>query len=294
MRNCLSIFGVLFFLCVILPAQAVEIVVLNPDKSDGDARYTYPKIILERALQRTVEKYGPYEIRVFPEAVSRKRALKELVTGGISVFPVVTQKEWEDTAIPVFIPLIKGLLGYKLFLIREENQKDFDQVRTVEDLKKYRLGQGQQWSSTAALKRLGFTASGGTSYENLFNMLDKNRFDYFPRGVNEIFPEFSARKEQFPQMRIEKTIALYLPSPAYFFVSPTNPRLAARIEEGLLAMIDDGEFERHFNLFYQPILKQADLNSRRILHLENLNLSDKNRLGDRKLWLYFEGKKSLM
>jgi len=285
MRKYLSILVSVILVWCTLPANALEIVVTNPARSQADERNKYPLRILEAALKKTVKKYGPFEIRPYPNPVPRKRALKELLEGRMSVFPSVTQTEWETKAIPVWIPIMKGLLGFKLLLIRNEDQAEFAAVRSVSDLMKFRLGQGQQWSSTAAFKKLGFRVSGGTVYESLFKMLDEKRFDYFPRGVNEIFTEFQDRKTVFLNIRIEETLAIYLPSPVYFFVSPKRPELAVRIEEGLMEMIQDGEFDHIFNNYYAANLKAAMLANRRIIHLKNLNLSKKTPLHLSKLWL---------
>ncbi len=41
-------------------------------------------------------------------------------------------------------------------------------------------------------------------------MLNHQRFDYSPRGINEIYPEFEKRESKFPNMIIEQQ---------FFFIS---------------------------------------------------------------------------
>ncbi len=67
---------------------------------------------------------------------------------------------------------------------------------------------------------------GGTFYNKRAILLQKKKIkmDYFPRGVNEIFPEFYERSQNFPDMVIEPSMALYLPLPTYIFVSPNLTR----------------------------------------------------------------------
>lgn len=278
----LSIGGVVV-LCASF-AQATEIIITNPMKSQDDKRFEYPKEILKTALKRTEDRYGPFDIQRYAAGLSRNRALRELVSGNITIFEAPTRLEWEEAAIPVRVPIRKGLLGYKLLLIRNDRQADFDKIETQEQLKQYRYGGGLQWSSSLAMKRLGFKIHGGTDYEPLFAMLHGRRFDYFPRGVNEIFQEFDTRKGKFPDMVIEKKLALYLPQPTYFFVTPTKPLLAKRLKEGLLSMVDDGTLDQMFLEYHGASLERAGLQNRKIIQLKNYNLSDETPFHREDLW----------
>ncbi len=265
-------------------AEAKDLVITNSAKSTDDVRFNYPYAVLEMALERTVDRYGPYELKRFSRVVSRKRALRELVSGGITVFSTPTRQEWEAAAIPIRVPIRKGILGYKLMLIRQEDQSKFSTVQTADDLKKYRFGGGQQWSSSLAMQRHGFRVFGGTDYEPLFAMLSGNRFDYFPRGVNEIFAEYDSRKNKFPNMAIEQELAIYLPLPTYFFVSPAKPRLAQRVKEGLLSIVEDGTLDQMFYDSHREALERANLANRKIISLKNYNLSDETPLHRAELW----------
>jgi ABC-type amino acid transport substrate-binding protein len=248
----------------------MDAVLLHAPHSDKDVRHIYPNVLLTEALQKTVAEYGPYTIEESIVGMQRDRALQELLAGNnINVMVAVTRDEWEKSTIPVRIPVLKGLLGYRLLLIKQENQYIFDKVEDVDGLKKLSAGLRQQWSTTEAMKGLGFRIVEGSSYEGLFWMLSRKRFDYFPRGVNEIFTELETHKAEFPDLAIEKGLALYLPSPSYFFVSPTTPRLAERIEKGLLLMIKDGTFDSIFNRFQGENIEKAGLEKRRVLWVDN-------------------------
>lgn len=281
-----SVLALLSFLGVCGQALAFETIITNPIKSSNDKRFEYPLEILRVAMERTEDRYGPFEIRRFEKSMSRNRALRELVAGNLTVFEAATRQEWEAAAIPIRIPIRKGLLGYKLLLVRRSDQYKFASVKNSEDLKAFRVGGGQQWSSSLAMRRLGFEVYGGIEYEPLFAMLDGNRFDYFPRGVNEIFNEYDSRKEIFPNMVIEKKLSLYLPLPTYFFVSPLKPKLAQRVKEGLLSMVDDGTLDKMFIQYHQEALRRADLKSRTIISLKNYNLSDETPFHREEFWYH--------
>ena len=275
--------------CLLFPAVealATEVVVTNPKLSALDKRFDYPFEILNLALARTGHSYGDFEIERYPESISRNRALRELEKGNLTVFSAPARAEWERRAIPVRIPLRKGLMGYRLFLIRAQDEAAFSRIETLEQLQRdHRIGQGLQWSTTAALKKLGFAVEGSNQYESLFGMLAVGRFDYFPRSVTEIFDEYELRSSEFPDMRIEGTLALYLPLPYYFFVTPKRPELAKRIEEGLLAMVEDGTLDTVFLRHHRENIERANLASRRIFHLENPDLTAETPFRTKEFWI---------
>jgi hypothetical protein len=78
----------------------------------------------------------------------------------------------------VRLPIDKGLLGYRMFLVREADLPRFATVRTLDDLRKLRVGQGKDWIDVPILRKAGFPVVEGTSYPGLFAMLAAGRFDF--------------------------------------------------------------------------------------------------------------------
>ena len=280
--------GVGVFVLVTLMAangvSAKDVIVTNPQKSSLDKRFDHPIHLLNKALEITRREHGDFEVRPYPRKLARKRALRELELGYLSVFSAPTRIEWEQRAIPIRIPIRKGLMSYRIFLIRAADQKKFAAVRSIEALRRYRIGQGTQWSTAAALRKIGFTIHGTTEYEGLFTMLVKNRFDYFPRAISEIFTEFNLRTTRYPEMKIEETLALYLPLPYYYFVSPKRPDLAKRLETGLEALIANGEFDALFDSYYNDDIDRANLAGRRVFRLENKDLTAETPFHRKDYW----------
>ena len=94
--------------------------------------------------------------------------------------------------LPIRIPIQKGILGWRVGLIRKGDQGRFAGVDTLEDLKRVRLAQGQEWPDTLILRANGIDVITAPRYEGLFKMLVSKRFDYFPRSVNEIWDELES------------------------------------------------------------------------------------------------------
>ena len=58
----------------------------------------------------------------------------------------------------------------------------FAAVKTVEDLKKFKIGVGQGWLDVEILRADGFTVVTGSNYEGLFEMLANGRSDALVAG----------------------------------------------------------------------------------------------------------------
>lgn len=220
-----------------------------------------------------------------PEVYSRPRVMESVKSGSISVMWGGTSEEMERDFIPIRIDAYRGLMNHRLFFIREGDQARFDQVKTLDDLKKIKFGQGRSWQDASILENAGLHVIKATKKPSLYYMLDGGRFDAFPRGANEVWTELTA----FPNLKltVEKNLVLIYPLPTYFFVSPKDPALAKDIEQGLEASIKDGKFDHYF--YNSPEVKEAlgkaDLGNRRAIRIANPYLPKATPLDRKELWL---------
>ena len=88
-------------------------------------------------------------------------------------------------------------------------------------------------------------------------------------------------------MVIEPTLAIYLPIPTYFFVSPATPELADRIERGMNEIVLDGTFDIEFYKEFGEFIRLAKLKQRNTLRVENPDLSEETPLGNNAYWLNY-------
>ena len=265
-------------------ASANTFVTLSKLDANAFSRHSHSQQVLFLALDKTVEKYGDYTI-VRNEEMSRERSLEQLKKGYLSVHVVPTNEDWENSTIPVYIPVSKGLLGFRMLLIREEDQSIYSNVNDSEQLNLFLAGLGTQWSTTKVLRHFGYKVVAAPDYNGLFKMLSTNRFDYFIRGVNEIFGEFDNIKNDLTNIKIEDDLVLFIPLPIYIFVSPSQPELAKRIEEGLEMAIDDGSFDKLFNESHGANLELADLKNRKLIHIGNPLIKDNKNTNNPRYWL---------
>ncbi len=246
--------------------------IYNAPETASDTRYQYHIEILRAALETTRGGYGDFEFK--PSVpMSEERQVSELKngTGTITVLVRGFTEDYAKLLRPVPVSLDKGILGYRVLLIRQQDQKRFSAVRTLEDLRAFTIGQGASWKDVKILESNGLRVVTGPVYDGLFEMLVKRRFDAFSRGINEIVDEYEARKAKLPDIAIEKDLLLYYPLPRYYWFSQNDhgKALANRVEAGLQKLIRDGTLDRAFRKYYRDKLEKLDLSKRRLIDLRN-------------------------
>jgi ABC-type amino acid transport substrate-binding protein len=257
-------------------------------ESASDTQYLYDYELLRLALEKTKAEFGPYEMRKSVVAMNQARAADEIVAGSgtVNIFARSTSVEHEARLLPIRIPIDKGLISYRVFLIRNDSQSRFSSIQTLDDLRQFSVGSFITWTDTKILRDAGFKVITGDSYEGLFKMLVAQRFDFFSRSVDEAYREYDERKEQFPDLKVEEAVLLYFPTTRYFFVqrSTAGEELAKRIENGLNQLIKDGTFNAHFHKYKGPLINRAHLRSRKLFKIPNNYLSPETPLNRRELW----------
>lgn len=274
--------GCLFFSAVTCSASTR--VIYPADEIETDSRHGDLIEILNTALMKTVPEFGPYELKPSHSRMNEARYMLDLQKGEeVNVAWSATSVEKEQAYLPIRIPLRKGILGYRILLIAKDAQKRIDQVHTVEDLKKIMVGQGIGWGDVDLYRSNGLTVT-TANYDNLFRMVAANRIDIFPRGVNEVLPEYEHYVKENPNLAIEKNLLIYYPWPFYFFFNKADVALHDRIEAGLGKMIKDGSFDAIFKKYNRRMIQQLDLKSRRIITLNNTLLPKETPLNIPEFW----------
>lgn len=266
------------------PALAIDQVVVIGSQSATS--YSVSNQLLTLILDSTKAEFGPYEITYSNQSIKqRPRIMLELLRGTLfNLTEEITQPDWESQAIPVRIPTDKGLSSYRIFAINPGDQARFSSIHDVSELKKLRLGTGKTWSTTKIYLEDGFQVEPGLEPAPLYAMMSLGRFDFFPRSIYEIYPEIERRKNEGLSFDVEKSLALYVPVPRYFFISPKFPRLAQRIAAGFEIIIKNGDYDRYVMARYGDAIKQTDLCSRRLFVIPNSELTKETPLARKELW----------
>lgn len=269
----------LLFLMLLLcsdVAKAVDIVRYTISNEFVDPKQQYYIDLLRLALTKSVPEYGRYRlVETSIENTPQARTLDLLAKADlIDVHWSMTSIQREQMLGTVYVPLLKGMMGARVFIIHKDLQANFKQHKYPSDIFRYRIGSGNDWpdSKIYALNSLKVETAGDQS---LLKMLSQKRFDLFPRALHEPWSEVKG----YPDLQVESKFGLCYPSAMYFFVKKSNNRLRQRITQGLQNAIDDGSFNQLFD--HHPITKEAlekgRFDQRNVLKLRNPNMSIRTR-----------------
>ena len=155
--------------------------VYPPPEAAGDERHLYYWQLLDAALAANRDKYGDYTAKSFDSPMTFQRAAAEVESGSgrVNIVSRATNLDLEKRLRPIRIPLDKGLLGFRMFLVMPETQARLDSVKTLDELKQFTIGQSSSWTDVRVLQAAGFKLVLADAYTPLFSMLGGQRFDLF-------------------------------------------------------------------------------------------------------------------
>ncbi|WP_263771335.1 substrate-binding periplasmic protein [Propionivibrio soli] len=249
-----------------MPASAAETVIRY---FPVGSIYEYRWRLLQLALEHTVSTDGPFRLVPHDEDITQNRAVFLLQKKDLGVIALGTNEEREARLRPVRVDILRGIVGFRLLLIRSADQAKFARLDETGLRGNVTFGLNSQWADLAIMQKNGYAVVTSTGHENLFEMLAAGRFDAFPRGLNEAQRELDEHKAQFPQLTIERTKALFFPYPVYFWVNKDNAALAARIERGLNMALADGSFRKLFESWHAAEIATMKKERRRVVRLDN-------------------------
>ncbi len=205
--------------------------------------YYYSRL-LDLVLRKTIPTHGPFKLRFKPKMPLSKRLLREIERGRVDITWMPYSRELSYQLSPIRIRLLKNLSDYRVFLIRSEDQVKFTAVKTLVDLRKLKGGIGAHWPDRQIMEENGLPLVFSMSYDNLFKMLQSNRFDYFSRGIYQVSAEVDTYERH--GLALESSLLVKYENPVYFYVHKDNKILAERIETGLTMAMSDGSFNELF------------------------------------------------
>lgn len=231
-----------FFLLYFYSAYAIDTIRIRAPQSEFDASHSYFIGLIKLAYQKNNKEVN----LVFAPYMPQKRALSELQAERlIDIYWAGMDAARASEFSVVNIPLVKGLLGFRVFITHQDNLKKFKNMSTLSDLKKVNLCQGSHWPDTDIMLAAGLNILPNPIYENMFSQTYIKRCDAFPRGINEAMSEYQARRIVMPELVLYQDLILHYPFPMYFFTSAKNSQLADFIQTGLEKAIDDGSFAQY-------------------------------------------------
>ncbi|MEP0356537.1 amino acid ABC transporter substrate-binding protein [Paraglaciecola sp.] len=248
---------------------------------ESDIMTIYPIELLTLALEQTGVNY---ELLPSSNLLTKVKALNRLEDNReVNLVWAMTNQEREDDLLPIRIPLFKGLIGWRLLLIRDDMSERFKYIQSLEHLVKLSPIQGRDWPDTKILRANGFDVIVNLGQDNLLNLLATAQGDFYPRSMAEIWHELETL-ENTKGLSVQPSLGVYYPGAVYFFLNKNNQPLAHLIEVGLEKAIENGTFEALFKKTYQEYIKRAQLEERTFYQLDNTFLPEKTPLQRKELW----------
>ncbi|WDT87323.1 amino acid ABC transporter substrate-binding protein [Alteromonas sp. 009811495] len=248
---------------------------------DSDERSQYPIALLKLALDKTGVNY---ELRPSDRILLTGKAMRQLRENReVNVVWSMTDSQREKDLTAIRIPIAKGLIGLRVFVVNQDKASKFEDVMSLTDIRKLVPVQGEEWPDTKILQANGFNVFTVPEFREAYDMIKQGKGDFFPRSVIEVDAEL-AEEGRRNNLFLEPKMALYYPTAMYYFVSSSNKTLARLIETGLNRAIDDGSFESLFQTTYSPILEGLNMQERNVFTLENPLLPVETPLNDNRLW----------
>jgi len=270
-------------------AQGTISYVRAPSTSDNDPHAAFGWELLDAVLERTRATHGDYRLTISQEAAQSVR-FRHGVHGSdsqVNVAILTASPEWNDLLLPVRIPLLRGLLGYRLLLMHRQDLGRFRDINRLADLRQVTFGSVHYWADTAILEKAGVPVVIGRSYEGLFKMLLARRFDVLSVGVHEVDAEIAAIvNDPANDLVVEPHLLLHYYLPVYFWFSKDEEghRRAERVEAGLRSMVADGTLQRMFDARFGPVIEKYGLTHRTLIEIPNPMLVPEDSEGDTRLW----------
>lgn len=245
---------------------------------EQNSQNSYFLQLLALIFSKTEATDGAVIIQAYPEYLTGARFVADLKNNKtVDVIWHGTNLQRERDLIAIPISLTKELNEYRVLLIRKQDQEKFNQVKTLNDLRKFTAGTAIDWPSRNILLNNHLPVIAVANTALLYPMLKMKRFDYMSRNMFEIWDE--AEEYQGDGLVVEQTLLLHGGVPFYFFVSKAKPELAERIERGLRMAIADGSFEQLFlsHENFKHGLVELHAGKRRLLELD-MNQSESSAL----------------
>lgn len=247
-----------------------QIKLWNGNKTES--RQHYEREILDSALKATTAAHGNYQLQEdltdYPLAADEASVFR---SKGFDIFGTVAgnAKLANEKKILIPVPLMKGLLGYRILIIRAADKEKFAAITSAQQLQQLRMGIPSTWADAELFRHNGYKVEEKGSFDDLFSRLENNEFDYVTFGANEVTGVFNERAAKSGKLMVDSSLLVFYPFPLVFYVNPDNKALAGRVTEGLQIISSNGERDKIFNRYFAADLKAVNLPSRTMIKLKN-------------------------
>ena len=235
------------------------------------ARQAYELALLDACLSATQVEDNVYSLLLDNKDYPQAEDEGNIFESGCDVLVTVAGnvKFTKKQKIIINLPLAKGLLGYRLLIVRNESLQMFQALQESKDLQAFSVGVPATWADAELFRQNDFNVVERGTLDDIFTRLKNKEFDFIALGANEIEEVFTQYVEAPDDLSIETSMMIYYPFPLIFYVNPEKPGLAKRLETGLLIIMQNGQYETLFRKHHGDVVERLNLKKRNIFSLHN-------------------------
>ncbi len=243
--------------------------------------YDYYVDLLKLAMEKSRPQYGDYRFEGVPSDANTLRALSDVVQNAHPnlVLEMGYEEKLTETGDLTYInfPVDGGIVGYRVCYLNPAIQHKITSKTTLDDLRKYTIGQGVGWADTAVFRHNGFKVIEVDRFPALFRMVAAGRIDLFCRGANQIIEDIyeltaledSSESKSLTKLIVDQTFVLVYPLPRFFYLHSKNTLAKERIAAGLKIAYADGSLKQLWIKHYKASVDFVNLPQRKMFYLEN-------------------------
>lgn len=210
---------------------------------------------------------------------NEKRQLLMLEAGqtDIDIMPVTDvrlKSVSEGKSLMISVPLDRGLLGYRVCLLQEQNEDLLSDVKSAEDLRAFTMGQGEGWMDVAVYEAAGIPIKWVRDWRRgeFFGQMKSGYINLFPLGAEEILSYFLSHFQSIhPEIVADQHIVIRYPWFRFVWISAASPnaeRIREALQKGFEIIAKNGKFEEIWNASSRGLPKDF-FDKRRVIALKN-------------------------
>ncbi|MEF9898143.1 MAG: hypothetical protein RR736_07300 [Pseudomonas sp.] len=245
---------------------------------EGNPLVEYRKALIKLAMEASGKEYSLTKCDVSSGSTSDFR-YAELIKEGVRCNMLATSAGGDATGKLMIIPfpIYLGGGGYRVLLANARSIKGSESIKSLADLRKYKVGSGLGWVDTKIMSENGFDVV-KSNYYNLFDMLRVGRFEYLTRSIYEASSELALNGRD-GELIIVPNILLHYPVDLFFYVTPGREDIKNSMLDGLVKLYNSGLYEKFLSEHESTknSLLVVKPETRIILEIENRRLTFEER-----------------
>ena len=229
------------------------------------------KEFVELAIQKAADKYPTYTLKRATE-INKTQAFEALKQPNqLDIIVAALDADAEKNSLPIYIPVDRGLLGFRTCLIKPGSQQLFNQIKTVNDLSMQKLmfGVDTNWTDKKIMLSNNLPLLDAPNYTELMDMLRQHKVNCVSRSVMDM----DASLTTFPEFTPEANIAFIYPFAKIIYVNQHNQIIYNMLKYGLEKAVADKSFYQLFNQHFAKKLEKQNFYYRKMLLMKNPLLS---------------------